>query len=84
MAYGTGVLLLSVVAGYWVLERAETHKGDLRRVGKFLGWVIIVSSLAGFACNVWSLASGKAYSCQRGGASCPFASKATLPPSQSK
>ena len=57
IGYGVGVLLLSVVAGYWVLERAETHKGDLRRIGKTLGWVIIVASLIGIACRVWYAAT---------------------------
>lgn len=57
VGYGVGVLLLSVVAGYWVLERAETHKGDLRRVGKVLGWLIIVSSLIGIVCRVWGYAT---------------------------
>ena len=57
VGHGIGLLLVTVVAGYWVLERAETHKGDLRRVGKVLGWLIIVSSLLGIACRVWSYAA---------------------------
>ena len=57
VAHGIGLLLVTGVAGYWVLERAETHKGDLRRVGKVLGWLIIVSSLIGIACRVWCYAT---------------------------
>ena len=53
MSHGVWTLLLAAVAGYWVLERAETHKGDLRRVGKGLGWLIIIVSLVGVACTVW-------------------------------
>ena len=51
MLHGTGFLLLTTVAGYWVLERAESHKGTLRRVGKLIGWVVIVGSLVGVACR---------------------------------
>lgn len=57
VGYGVGVLLLSTVAGYWVLERAEGHKGSLRKVGRFLGWLIIVSSLIGVVCRVWCYAT---------------------------
>lgn len=57
IGYGIGLLLATIVAGYWVLERAETHKGDLRRVGKVLGWLIIVASLIGIACRVWCYAT---------------------------
>jgi hypothetical protein len=57
VGHGIGLLLVTVVAGYWVLERAETHKGDLRRVGKALGWLIIVASLIGIACRVWCYAT---------------------------
>ena len=63
MSHGVWTLLLAAVAGYWVLERAETHKGDLRRVGKGLGWLIIIVSLVGVACTVWRLAKYKMGSC---------------------
>ena len=65
---GTGLLLLGAVAGYWALERAESHKGNLRQVGKVVGWVVIVSSLLGVACRVYAVASGQA--CPS--AYCPF------------
>ncbi|MBI3088591.1 MAG: hypothetical protein HYY91_06905 [Candidatus Omnitrophica bacterium] len=64
-----GLLLLSAAAGYWVLERADSHKGDLRRVGKVVGWVVIVSSLIGLACRVWAVSTGAA-GCPM--AICPF------------
>lgn len=54
-------LLLAAVAGYWVMERAERHKGGLKTVGKVLGVVIIVASLLGVACAAWC-----------GGASCGY------------
>jgi len=77
MSYGVGVLLLAAVGGYWVLERAATHKGNLKRIGQLLGVAIIIVSLLGVACKVWYAATcppgsgGKAWSC-------PFAS---TPPS---
>ena len=57
MLHDVGGLLLAAVGGYWVLERAETHKGDLKRVGQFLGALIIVASLVGVVCRVWSAAT---------------------------
>jgi len=76
MAYGTGLLFLSAVAGYWVLERAATHKGNLKRIGQLVGGVILIGSLVGVACRVWALATGK------GSFSCPFSQKASPPPSR--
>jgi hypothetical protein len=70
MGYGIGLLLLGTVAGYWVLERAETHKGDLRKVGQVLGWLLIVLSLVGTACRVWTLATGNTALGRK--AFCPF------------
>ena len=59
MLNGAGALLLSAIGGYWVLERAETHKGSLRKTGRILGWLVMVSSLVGVACRVWCVAGGK-------------------------
>ena len=67
---GAGLLLLAAVAGYWVLERAETHKGSLRRAGRWIGWLIVISSFVGVACRVWFLAA-----CQPGKGWCPFVGK---------
>ena len=52
VGHGAGLLFFSAVAGYWVLERAETHKGNLRRTGRFLGWLVIISSFLGVICSV--------------------------------
>lgn len=79
VGYGVGVLLLSAVAGYWVLERAESHKGSLRKVGRFLGWLIIVSSLIGAVCRVWCLACPSG---AMGKGWCPFSKKAISSPVQ--
>ena len=48
MHSGVGVLLLGAIGGYWVLERAETHKGSLRKVGRLVGAIVIVLSLLSF------------------------------------
>ena len=74
MAHSGVVLLFGAAAGYWVLERASAHKGSLKRTGEVLGWVMIITSLAGLACGVWAAASGR---CAPGGkgAMCPFSSK---------
>jgi hypothetical protein len=59
MTHGTGLLLLSAVAGYWVLERSAAHKGQLKNVGQLIGWVVIVISLVGMACKIFALTTGK-------------------------
>ena len=82
MTQSVGVLLFAAIGGYWVLERAERQKGKLKRVGQFLGWLIIVVSLVGTACRVWYLAT-----CTRGSSGkgwyCPyFPKKPSTPPSE--
>jgi hypothetical protein len=77
MLYGTGMLLLAAIGGYWVLERAETHKGNLRKVGRLLGGAIIVLSLLGlfFRCGMGSSQAGGKWMC-------PFSGKPTSPSPQ--
>ncbi len=58
MGHGIGILLLSAIGGYWVLERADRHKGGLRKTGQVLGAVIIAVSLLGVACKVMSASCG--------------------------
>lgn len=76
MVHGVGVLLLAAIGGYWVLERASTHKGQLKRVGQLLGGLIIVISLIGVVCRVWCLSTGNTTFCPIGmkgkGSFCPF------------
>ena len=59
MLHRIGGLLLTRVAGYWVLERAETHKGQLKKIGLVLGSLIIVISLVGVVAQVWCSGSWK-------------------------
>ncbi len=74
MAHGAEVLLVAAVAGYWVLERAETHKRGLKRVGRWLGWSIIAVSLVGVACRVVMIVAG---ACS-GKPFCPFVPKGSV------
>ena len=71
-------LLLGGVAGYWVLERAEAHKGDLKKLGRFLGWLIIVASFVGIVCRAWSLSSACPIGAMGKGRACPFGYKSAM------
>ena len=64
MVHGIELLVVTAIGGYWVLERAETHKGQLRSVGRLLGVLVIVASLIGAVSRVWCVASSVGY--------CPF------------
>jgi hypothetical protein len=57
--HGIGILMLAAVGGYWVLERSVGQRGQVKQVGQVLGVIIIAMSLAGMACWVWCMASGK-------------------------
>ena len=75
MSFGTGGLLIAAAAGYLVLERAETHKGNLRRVGRWVGWIIMLVSFGGVICIIQRCAKGP----MRG--YCPMTSQtAPVPP----
>jgi len=69
MMYDHGLvgLLLAAVAGYWVLERASTHKGQLQKVGFAVGSLILVISFLGIICSVWCMKSGTSGMCPFGG-----------------
>ncbi|HEY5039018.1 MAG TPA: hypothetical protein VIJ93_08120, partial [bacterium] len=42
--------LIAAAVGYWVLTLAEKEKGRNKKVGKFVGWAILVVSLVGPLC----------------------------------
>ena len=74
---GATGLLIAVAVGYWVLERADTHKKGMRQLGRLIGFGIILVSVIGIACKVWCVAGG---ACAKGswgmrGSYCPFSSK---------
>jgi len=77
MVYGIGALLVGAVAGYWVLERAEKHKGGLQRIGRIIGWVVILISFIGVACRALGCFGPFDGSGKRGW--CPFSSSKTAP-----
>ena len=87
MGHGVGLLLLAAVGGYWVLERAATHKGGLKRAGQLVGSVIIAVSLIGVVCHVWYLVVGARGFCSMGktgkGVYCPYTPEMS-PPASSK
>ena len=78
MVHGISLLMLSAVAGYWVLTLAAKEKGRVKTLGNALGFLIIVISVLAFACKVKTCSYG-----MRGGA-CPFVGKMMAPVSDSK
>lgn len=42
--------LISLAVGYWVLTLAGKEKGNNQKIGKVIGWIIIVASLFGPLC----------------------------------
>ena len=84
MMQGLGLLLLSAVGGYWVLVQGSARKGELQRVGRLLGSIVIIVSLIGVGYVVVSVMNGVAGcsmgDCRMGkrammGSSCPFTSR---------
>jgi hypothetical protein len=82
---GTGLLLVAAVAGYWLLERAQTHQGGLRVLGRVLGALIIIVALMGTACKVFvCMGSAKSGMCplKPGFGLCPIAPKGAVQPAE--
>ena len=79
MSGESGLLLLSVIGGYWMLERAEAHKGELRRIGRLLGGTVIVASLLGMVFRCWAVGQWM----KGAGWSCPFMSRSASTPAPS-
>lgn len=54
MGHGVPALLISAAAGYWVLTHAEKERqGGVRKLGQYLGLLIIVVSVLGAACKIY-------------------------------
>ena len=55
---GVGGSLIGLVAGYWVLDRAQANKANLKRIGNIIGWLVItasiVSAVSGGLCTALS------------------------------
>lgn len=76
MGYGAAGLLIAAAAGYWVLGQAEHQKGNVRRLGQYLGLAIIVVSVLGAACKIYAITTGKGMVCPVSGSPrCPMMSK---------
>ena len=75
MLHGVGELLITTAVGYWVLSRADDQKGEMRRIGRFLGVVIIVVSLVGLIGAAWNVVGGDAWCSMGKGGMCPFMGK---------
>ncbi len=70
-------LLIASAVGYWVMTLAQRQKGNTKTVGKWLGVMIIIVGLAGSACTIACVVSGKAGACPPMGkayGSCPLTS----------
>ena len=79
----SGVLLISAAAGYWVLERAHREKGGLKTVGQWLGAIIIIVSLTGVLCAVYSIVKNRGWCPSWPGkmGACPIMGAPGAPPS---
>ncbi|MBI4227429.1 MAG: hypothetical protein HY600_04025 [Candidatus Omnitrophica bacterium] len=74
MGHGVAVLLVSAAAGYWVLGQSEHQKAGVKKLGQYLGVAIILVSVIGAACKIYSIVT-----CYGGGmgkaAVCPMTGK---------
>ena len=58
--HGTGLVLLGLVAGYWLLERAEANKQPLKRLGRVIGSLVLTASVVMAVCKVYCAVTGTA------------------------
>ena len=81
MVHGASMLLLTMAAGYLVLERSAAQKKSLKSVGQVVGWVIILTSLVGLTCKAMSCGGGRmGHMCPTSKAGmCPFTGKPLAP-----
>jgi hypothetical protein len=43
--------LFSLAVGYWVLTLADKEKNLNKKIGKWIGWIVIVVSICGMLCS---------------------------------
>jgi hypothetical protein len=71
--------LIAASAGYWVLTHASKERGRVKRLGQWLGMIIIVVSLCGAAFKLYLFSAcwgqGKAFISCTGGKACPLLNK---------
>ena len=73
MCAGIAVILLALAAGYLVLLKADKAEGKLKKIGKIIGWVIVVVTALSLLWSVkmtmfckgkgWCAASSSAFIC---------------------
>jgi len=88
LGHGVGTLLIAAAAGYWVLIQANGQRGRLKKLGQYLGLIIIAAGVAGAACKIYYLSTGKSafqLLCPAGqacpaGKACPFIGKQAAQP----
>ena len=75
MGHGISVLLITSAVGYWTLTSAGREKGRIKTLGQYLGFLIIVLSVAASACKLYCAFSGAAcppFMGKMGGKVCPM------------
>ena len=83
MSHGMSALLLTSAAGYWVLTASGKEKGRVKMLGQYLGFLIIILTLAATASQIYCYAKMKGYCPSGGRMACPFTGKsAPMQPSQ--
>jgi|GEM_PF-3587313 len=50
--------LITLALGYWVLTLADKQTGLTQKMGKVIGWIILIVSLSGPLCMLGSCMSG--------------------------
>ncbi len=79
MVHGVSGLFISAAAGYWVLTQSAGQKGRVKTLGQWLGFLIIVASIAGVACKAYYMTSGGRGLFCPSGKTCPFSGKMVAP-----
>ncbi len=84
MGGGVALLLFTAIGGFWVIERALNHKGQLKKFGMFLGSLIILMSLLGALGQMAMICSWKKQHGfgMMGKGSCPFTGSAAQSPAK--
>ena len=80
IGHGMSILLVTSAVGYWTLTSAGREKGRVKTLGQYLGFLIIVLSLASAACKTYCAVTGSP--CPpfgKMGKGCPFTGQ-SMPP----
>ncbi len=67
--------LFTLALGYWVLTLADKQTGFTQKLGKVVGWIILIVSLSGPLCMLGSCLAGHCMMgshCSMGMSNCPM------------